>query len=61
MNFKAKAYLRLGATIGSIVGVLTMIIAVCMGKTLLGAILLLVCVGIGIVSGNIVEKKLGTK
>ena len=59
MRFEAKTYKRLGAIMGSIIGVFAMMIAVCVDKTLVGAILLTVCTVIGIIIGSIIEKKAG--
>lgn len=57
MKFEAKTYKRLGAMVGAIIGVLSMIIAMCVDKNMLAAILLILFVGIGIFIGSIVEKK----
>lgn len=57
MKFEAKTYRRVGAIIGSIVGFFCMIIGVCMGKNIFGAILLILCSCIGFLIGNILEKK----
>lgn len=57
MNFQAKTYKRLGAMVGAIIGVFSMIIAMCVGKNMLSAILLILFVGIGTFIGSIVEKK----
>ena len=61
MKYEAKTYKRLGAMTGSIVGVLLMIIAVCIHKTVLGAILLVVCACVGVIIGNITENKICEK
>ena len=61
MKFEAKTYRRVGAMFGSMVGVLTMIIAVCMGKNILGTMLLILCICIGFLIGNIFEKKQGER
>ena len=61
MKFEAKTYRRVGAMFGSMVGVLTMIIAVCMGKNILGTMLLILCICIGFLIGNILEKKQGER
>ena len=61
MKFEAKQYKRLGAMTGSIIGVLLMIIAVCLKRTVLGAVLLIVCTCIGTVIGNMSEKKKGSE
>ena len=57
MKYETKTYKRLGAMIGSIIGVLLMIIAVCLHRTALGAVLLIVCVGMGTIIGDIAENK----
>ena len=49
MRFEAKTYNRLGAILGSIIGVFAMMIAVCVDITLAGAILLIICAVIGII------------
>lgn len=61
MKFEAKVYKRLGAAIGGIIGVLAMMIAICTGETLMGAILLLAfsCIGFGV--GSVLEQKYGSK
>ena len=59
MKYEAKTYKRLGAMTGSVMGVLLMIIAVCLNRTVLGAILLLACACIGVLFGNMIEKKQG--
>ena len=59
MRFKVKIYKRLGAISGSIIGVLCMIAAICLYSTELGAVLLMACVCIGVMIGNIAEKKSG--
>ena len=41
MKFEAKTYRRTGAIAGSIIGVLAMIAAICMDKSILGAVLLM--------------------
>ena len=56
MKFEAKAYKRLGAMIGSIIGVFAMIVAICMDKTILGAILLIAGACVGVVVGSVIEK-----
>ena len=61
MKYEAKTYKRLGAMAGSIVGVLLMIVAVCLHKTVLGAILLVVCACIGVIIGNTIENKINEK
>ena len=60
-NFKTKIYKRLAAMIGSIIGVLAMLVAVCMGKNILGTMLLILCICIGFLIGNILEKKQGER
>ena len=57
MKYETKTYKRLGAMIGSIIGVLLMIIAVCLHKTVLGAVVLTVCAGMGTAIGNIADNK----
>lgn len=61
MSFEAKTYKRIGAMVGSIIGVLAMIVAVCMEKTILGAGLLIICVCIGVIVGNVIEKANGDR
>lgn len=56
MKFEAKTYKRLGAMIGSIIGISTMMIAICMEKNLLGAGFLIFFTGIGVIVGSIAEK-----
>ena len=58
MNFEAKTYKRLGAIGGSIIGVLAMIIAVSVGKTIQGALLLILFTCLGIIIGILIEKKM---
>ena len=55
-NFKVKIYKRLGAMVGGIIGVLAMIVAVCMEKTILGASLLIICICVGIIIGSLIQK-----
>lgn len=57
MKYETKTYKRLGAMTGSIIGVLLMIIAVCLHSTALGAVLMIVCAGVGTIIGNIAENK----
>lgn len=57
MRFEAKTYKRLGVMTGSIIGVLLMIGAICLHRTKLGAVLLITCACMGVIVGNIVEKK----
>lgn len=57
MRFEAKSYKRLGAMVGSIIGVLLLIVAVSLHRTVLGAVLLIACACTGVVVGNIVENK----
>lgn len=59
MKYKAKIYKRFGAMMGSIIGVLLMIIAVCLYRPVFGAVVMIVCTCIGIVIGNMIEKKKG--
>lgn len=61
MKFEAKTYKRIGAMVGSIIGVLAMIVAVCMEKTILGAILLIICVCAGVIVGCVIEKRHGDR
>ena len=58
MKFEAKTYKRTGAMIGSIIGVLAMIVAVCMEKNVLGAGALILCVCVGVLLGSVMENKL---
>lgn len=57
MKFQAKTYLRLGASVGSIIGVIAMIFAICFEKTILGVVIMVLCVGVGTIVGNILENK----
>ncbi len=57
MNFEAKTYKRLGAIVGSIIGVLAMIIAVSVGSVSVGVVMLIACVCVGFVLGTIMEKR----
>lgn len=57
MKFQAKTYKRLGAMVGAIAGMFLMIIAVCAGKNMLGALLLLAAIVMGTVVGSGIEKK----
>lgn len=59
MRFQAKLWLRTGAIAGSVTGVLAMLTAISFEKTKLGAVLLMVCAGVGSVIGNMVEKRKG--
>lgn len=59
MKYEAKSYKRFGAMMGSIIGILLMIIAVCLYRTVFGAVVMIVCTCIGIVVGNMIEKKKG--
>lgn len=61
MKFEAKTYKRLGAMIGSIIGIIAMIIAVCMDQNVIGAGLLIICACIGVIWGSVTEKKHGNK
>lgn len=61
MKFEAKIYKRIGAMAGSIIGVLAMIVAVCMEKTILGAALLIICVCVGVLVGSMMEKIYGDR
>ena len=61
MKFEAKAYKRIGAMVGSIIGVLAMIVAVCMGKTFFAACLLVACACAGVIVGSVLEKAHGDK
>lgn len=61
MKFEAKTYKRSGAMLGSIVGVVFMMVAVCLHRTVLGAILLIACACIGVVIGSIIENKMNEK
>lgn len=56
MRFEAKTYKRTGAMVGSIIGVLAMMVAVCMEKTILGAGALILCACAGVLVGSIIEK-----
>ena len=56
MKFEAKAYKRLGAMLGSIIGVFAMLVSICMEKTVLGAILLILGACVGVVVGSVIEK-----
>lgn len=58
IKFEAKIYKRLGAIIGSIIGVFAMIISVCVGENILGAGLLILCACIGVIGGNVIEKRM---
>ena len=44
---------------GSVIGVLLMMLGVCFHKTILGSALLIVCVCVGTIAGNAVERKKG--
>ena len=57
MNFEAKTYNRLGAIVGSIIGVLAMIIAVSIGSVSVGVVMLIACACVGFVLGTIIEKR----
>lgn len=57
MNFEAKTYKRLGAMIGSIIGVLAMIFTVGVGNVSVGVVMLIVFTCIGFVIGKITEKR----
>ena len=59
MGYEAKSYQRFGAMMGSIIGFFLMVIAVCLYRPTLGAVLLIVCTCTGIVIGNMIEKKKG--
>ncbi len=57
MNFEAKTYKRLGELLGSITGVIAMIIAVSAGSVSMGVIILIACTCVGFVLGTITEKR----
>ena len=61
MQSSVKAYRRLGAMAGSVIGVLLMMLAVCFHKTMLGAALLIICACAGVIAGNAIEKKMGER
>lgn len=61
MKFEAKTYKRIGAMVGSIIGVFAMIVAVCMEKTVLGASLLIICACVGVMIGSVMEKTHGDR
>lgn len=55
MKFEAKTYKRTGAMVGSIIGVLAMIVAICLEKTILGAGALILCACVGVLVGSVME------
>ena len=57
MKYEPKPYMRLGAITGGIIGVIIMMITVCIGKTVVGAVLLFVCLCLGIICGCVMERK----
>jgi len=61
MRYQADYYKRLGAMTGSMIGIVLMLVAICMGKNLAGAVLLVSCSCIGLIVGIIFEKKHGEK
>ena len=61
MKFEAKTYKRVGSMIGGIIGIFAMIIAVCIGRNLVGAGLLILFVCIGVILGSVAEKKYENK
>jgi len=59
MNYKPAAGKRLGALIGAIFGVLAMLICIAAGLTLIGAVLLILLTGMGLLVGTTLEKYKG--
>lgn len=57
MHFQSRTYLRLEAMAGSVIGILAMIAAISAGWAKLGAVLAVICAGIGCAVGNGVEKR----
>jgi uncharacterized membrane protein YdcZ (DUF606 family) len=56
-QFETRTYKRLGALTGGITGVIAMIFSVCMGRNLLGAVLLIIFICAGTIIGSQVDKK----
>lgn len=60
MKYEVKVYKRLGALIGSFIGIFAMITAICLKKNLLGAILLIIFACVGLAMGCVLEKIMNT-